>query len=129
MICTDMKERCDYQNQRDNDVLMQQYSQTKPTNIRDIGMESTFGGKGVQERIFCNDFVNKRGGNAIVGGAFSPLCDAQAAKSTFLMPTCPKNSWQNYLVCDEDKCCSMRHQTFMNVTKRSGVPYNAGRKN
>ena len=41
--------------------------------------------------------------------------------SEFLMTPCHENTFQNHLVCDENKCCSLRHQMFNNITKRKGI--------
>ena len=41
----------------------------------------------------------------------------------WMMAPCPENTWRNYLVSDNEKTCSKKHQVFMNVTKRSGIPY------
>lgn len=35
----------------------------------------------------------------------------------FLMIPCPVNTFDNNIACDEEKCCSKRHQLFMNITK------------
>lgn len=36
----------------------------------------------------------------------------------YLMVPCRQNTFRNYLNCDDKKCCSIRHQMFMNHTKR-----------
>lgn len=39
----------------------------------------------------------------------------------FLLTPCFKPTYKNHLVCNEDKCCSKRHQLFKNVTKRKDI--------
>lgn len=39
----------------------------------------------------------------------------------WMMAPCPENTWMNYLVSDDEKTCTKRHQIFMNVTKRKGI--------
>lgn len=41
-------------------------------------------------------------------------------KTEFLIPHCDCDSYQNWVICDREKCCSKRHQLFMNMTKRQG---------
>jgi hypothetical protein len=36
----------------------------------------------------------------------------------YLMIPCKQNTFRNYVACDNNKCCSIRHQLFMNNTKR-----------
>lgn len=38
--------------------------------------------------------------------------------SEYLMIPCKQNTFRNHLACDNNKCCSVRHQLFMNQTKR-----------
>lgn len=40
-----------------------------------------------------------------------------ALKDYLLIP-CMQNTFRNHLSCDDKKCCSVRHQLFMNMTKR-----------
>jgi hypothetical protein len=39
----------------------------------------------------------------------------------FLITPCPDNTWKNWLVHDDKKVCTKRHQFFMNVTKRKEI--------
>jgi hypothetical protein len=36
----------------------------------------------------------------------------------YLLIPCKQNTFRNYISCDDNKCCSIRHQMFMNLTKR-----------
>lgn len=36
----------------------------------------------------------------------------------YLLVPCKQNTFRNYVNCDQNKCCSIRHQMFMNLTKR-----------
>jgi hypothetical protein len=38
--------------------------------------------------------------------------------NNYLMVPCKQNTFRNYVQCDNEKCCSIRHQLFMNVTRR-----------
>lgn len=64
--------------------------------------------------------IMMRGGNG-----YSCLPDKMSCftrdTSAFLLDPCPENTFQNHIVCDDDKCCSLRHQMFNNITKRNGV--------
>jgi hypothetical protein len=50
-------------------------------------------------------------------------------KRSFLLETCPKDSFQNYLICDSKKCCSKSHQLFMNHTKQGTGKYSKNYNN
>jgi hypothetical protein len=39
----------------------------------------------------------------------------------YMLTPCPRNTWKNYLIQDNNKICSKRHQFFMNVTKRKDI--------
>ena len=41
----------------------------------------------------------------------------ESLKDYLLIP-CKQNTYRNYIACDDAKCCSIRHQMFMNQTKR-----------
>jgi hypothetical protein len=39
----------------------------------------------------------------------------------FMITPCPVNTWKNWLVQDDKKTCTKRHQFYMNVTKRKEI--------
>lgn len=54
------------------------------------------------------DFVRK-------GYQCMPTADSMF--DDFLLIPCPINTFDNRVACDDIKCCSKRHQLFMNITK------------
>lgn len=125
MICNNHMERqCKY-NAMNNQAFMQQMSNPQATTLRDINME-TKSFIGMDTRVYCNDLINIRGKNALVPCINKRPCMGYECYTPFhineyLLIPCKENTYRNHLVCDDDKCCSLRHQMFMNVTKRHGV--------
>jgi len=77
-----------------------------------------------EKGAMCGDIMNVRAGNArdcqptpktTVGydNMASPM-----SMNDYLMVPCRENTFRNHLECDTKKCCSVRHQMFMNHTKR-----------
>jgi hypothetical protein len=68
-----------------------------------------------RNRLCDKDVVLYRGQNNVAPKTLDK------SKSSFLVPYCECNSYDNGLVCDGTKCCSKSHQLFMNHTRRQGV--------
>jgi hypothetical protein len=122
IVCTNI-ERLHFSHKRENDVpFMQLLSQPLPNKIRNVGSEyemftQTFGTRLAN----CSQDILRRGGNNVVpnlsmcGGyeCFQPNFTRE-----YQMIPCKQNSFQNYLIGDEEKVCSSSHQLFNNITKR-----------
>lgn len=67
--------------------------------------------------------IASRGGNLVSKCPDQLFCQGYSCFTPYYMPDylmipCTENTFRNYVVCDENKCCSLRHQMFMNLTKR-----------
>lgn len=108
-----------FQHKKETDLmLMNSFSPFAHCGIRDVGKEyklwtDTFGTK----TATCDENIMTRGGNnhGYYGG-FNP--DIKNKNCEFLLDPCPQNTFKNHLVGDDKKICSLRHQTFNNITKR-----------
>lgn len=115
-----------FKDKRTNDLqFIYQMSRTAPRCMIDRGDELKFFKDIYANKIpFCNPCTDTRGGNY-------PGCERQRScpkpeyskyyMQDFLLVPCPKPTHKNYLVCDEDHCCSKRHQLFKNITKRKDI--------
>lgn len=68
-----------------------------------------------RNRLCDKDVVLYRGQNNVAPKNFDK------SKTSFLLPYCQCNTYDNGLICDRKKCCSKSHQLFMNYTRRQGV--------
>lgn len=125
MICNNFVERrCKY-NAMNQRAFLQHMGQPQPTQLRDIVQESE-AWRGMSTRTYCDSLINVRGKNALVPCIDKRPCMGYECYTPFhlhdyaLIP-CKVNTFRNHLVCDGEKCCSLRHQLFMNVTKRHGT--------
>lgn len=114
-----------FQHTKMNDaILMQRFRSTAPNKLRDVEAEHR-----LQKEIFkakeytCTPMIQARGGNAIACTDDSML--RQGYKnytpynmSEYLLVPCKENTFRNFVDCDEDRCCSVHHQLFDNMTKR-----------
>jgi hypothetical protein len=111
---------------RQNDLsYIYQMSRTQPRCLIDRGDELKFFADNYKNKTtICNDCITNRGGNGVVCNTDKscpkPIYDSYFIKDFLLVP-CPKPTYKNYGVCNEDKCCSKRHQLFKNVTKRKDI--------
>ena len=77
----------------------------------DLGYMKTRGGN-IKEYL-CKEMKKP------MGPAGYDNYNAQSLQDYLLVP-CKQNTFKNYINCDDKKCCSIRHQMFMNHTKRKG---------
>jgi hypothetical protein len=110
-----------YKYLKENDTLfLQRMRNTQPVHVRDIGKEWSHM---IDPKMYiCNDVINTRGGNAV-------YCEADKSAAgynnytkyhmnEYLLVPCKENTWKNYVQCDNNKCCSVKHQMYDNQTKR-----------
>lgn len=83
--------------------------------------------RGNKEADCSLDLYKTRAGNSKVPncGPVQPFPMAQGydnynneSLKDYLLIPCMQNTFRNHLSCDDKKCCSVRHQLFMNMTKR-----------
>jgi hypothetical protein len=118
MLCMNI-EYLQFKHKKETDMgIMNSFYPSVPCGIRNVGEEyklwtETFGTKVAS----CDEQIMTRGGNNHgYHGGFNP--DIKNKNCEFLLDPCPTNTFQNYLVGDDKKICSLRHQTFNNITKR-----------
>lgn len=122
MICNNRAEMWFKANKYNYDIEFQQFNNTRPIEIRNINIENMTRYAG-SERNICNELINARGGNGIICDNLKPVVgysyfsDARMKDYNTLKP-CKTNTFRNYVDCDDNKCCSIHHQLFMNNTKR-----------
>ena len=110
-----------YKYRKENDsIFLQTMRNTQPVNIRDVGREFA---EMIDPKLYiCNDVINTRGGNAV-------YCESEKLAAgynnytkyhmnEYLLVPCQENTWKNHVMCDNDKCCSVKHQMYDNQTKR-----------
>jgi hypothetical protein len=76
-----------------------------------------------EKGAMCGDIMNTRAGNAkecrpLDNMAGYDNINSVPSMNEYLMVPCRVNTFRNHLECDQNKCCSVRHQLFMNHTKR-----------
>lgn len=109
-----------YKYLKENDALfLQSMRNSQPVHIRDVGREFSQ----IDPKLYiCNDVINTRGGNAV-------FCEADKLApgynnytkyhmNEYLLVPCKENTWKNHVQCDNNKCCSVQHQMYDNLTKR-----------
>lgn len=112
-----------FKDKRTNDLAyMYQMSRTKPKCLIDRGDELDLFKEIYKNKIpFCNNCTNTRGGNYQGCEPVKECPKPEYEKyflNEFLLTPCPKPTHMNYINCNEEKCCSIRHQLFKNQTKR-----------
>jgi hypothetical protein len=124
MICNTRAHNT-YKHARENDgVFLQRMNNTQATSIRDLDLEHRLRIATQDPRKYvCSDAIKTRGLNASRCGDNKPFCQGWSCYTNyhldeFLLTPCKTNTWRNHIECDEDKCCSVHHQMFMNHTKR-----------
>lgn len=108
-----------FKHKKETDLtLMKSFRPAVPCGIRDVRQEyklwtETFGTK----MATCDEAIMTRGGNnhGYYHG-YNP--NVQNKNCELLLDPCEQNTFKNYLVSDDKKTCSLRHQTFNNITKR-----------
>jgi hypothetical protein len=121
MICN-TKAYATFYHKKQNDLSFYQSvfnSTPKPWLDIDTDTLLKMGGRDPRECLLSPAMLS-RGGNAVSCRPERLPCGPERFKDTrdFLLDPCPDNTYRNHVVCDAEKCCSVRHQTFMNVTKR-----------
>lgn len=123
MICN-TKALMTFNHKKENDILFyNQMGNVQPTQLRDFDAEYELFTNTMNPRLYtCNPYVDARGGNAFQAPERT-MCQGYQCYNSYhmqenLLVPCKENTFQNYVDCDNDKCCSVRHQLFMNVTKR-----------
>ena len=121
MICN-TKAFATFYNKKQNDLAFYYgVFNTVPTPWLDIDIDSKLkvSGRDPRECVLSRATMT-RGGNAVTCLPERTPCTPERVWNTrdFLMDPCRENTFRNHVVCDAEKCCSMRHQLFMNMTKR-----------
>lgn len=120
MICNNVLERRCMNDTAQYRAFLQQLGKTQPVTLRDVDRETGFL-QGQSTRTFCNEATNTRGGNAVPckdSACIGYKCYTPYHMHDWLLTPCVDNTFRNHIECDDDKCCSIRHQMFMNITKR-----------
>lgn len=124
MVCN-TKANLTWKHKKENDMIFfKQMGGTVPTKIRNVEAEFFLKTCDNNPRKYvCNDNINTRGGNAIVSCPDLSICQGYNCftdnhMGEYLMIPCKTNTYRNYIECDNDKCCSVHHQMFDNMTKR-----------
>jgi len=121
MICN-TKAHNTFQHKKQNDLIFYNAISDKiGIPMRDVDSELLLWKGRDPRECSLTSSVTSRGGNAktcdtnICQGY---TCFQPAYLDEFLLEPCKENTFRNHIVCDETKCCSLRHQLFMNITKR-----------
>lgn len=124
MICNTRAHNV-YKHARENDaIFLQRMNNPQATDIRDMVLENDLFRKSMNPRLYtCNNWITKRGLNASGCEEQRNLCDGWSCYTPyhldeFLLTPCKTNTWRNHIACDDEKCCSVHHQMYMNHTKR-----------
>jgi len=102
---------------RNDQMFLNFVGSTNQECVRDITKESSILIAPSSRVSSCLDAT--RGGNAS-SLSLKAGYDAWPGKNMndFLMVPCEQNTWRNHIESDADKSCSVRHQMFMNLTKK-----------
>lgn len=115
-----------YKYRKENDSLfLQRMNNTQPSQLRNFDEEFALFTDSIDpKKYICNEAINSRGGNAVfcakkgqaLVGGYENYTSYHL--NDYLMVPCKQNTWRNHIECDKDKCCSILHQMYDNVTKR-----------
>lgn len=112
-----------YKDMKENDILFrQQFSKSQARCLKEIDNESHMRYIESAKLSLCDDLLNTRGGNANnvpLQECLNPYSPYNIQE--YLLIPCTKNTYNNYIVSDQEKVCSKRHQTFNNLTKRRNI--------
>ena len=112
-----------FKDKRQNGLsFIYQMSRTAPRCFMDRGAELALWADNYKTRIpVCTPCTATRGGNH-PGCQPNRSCPKPEYSPTylkdFLLVPCPKPTYKNHIMCNEEKCFSKRHQLFNNMTKR-----------
>ncbi len=73
----------------------------------------------------CDEMMLTRGhniGREPVKSCVKPVIDSYRLQNWLLVP-CLETTHKNYLKCDDNKCCSIKHQMFKNQTRRKDLTF------
>ena len=125
MICN-TKANLTFQHKKQNDLMFYKSIGTSLLSpMRDPTTEfNLLSGKDPRSCNLSKAFTS-RGGNSL-NCSDTPCksipqgydCMKQQNIQEYLLMPCKQNTFRNHIVCDDTKCCSKRHQLFMNITKR-----------
>lgn len=114
-----------YKQYHENDAMyLQQMNNSQPVRLRDFQREFDLLSSSMNPRKYtCSEAIASRGANVTSCDKDKSVCvgwDCYAPyySRDFLLMPCKENTWRNHVECDDDKCCSVRHQLYMNITKR-----------
>lgn len=112
-----------YEHKKQNDdVFLNIITQPRQYCARAIDRESSFNISESSRQKKCTDDIKTRGNNATcfekpkiqVGYDAFP----NKVQNDYLLVPCPRNTFQNYVVQNKEKGCSVHHQLFNNMTRR-----------
>jgi hypothetical protein len=123
MMCN-TKANMTFQHKKENDnIFFQVMGNTQPTQVRDVGREFMIQNSRQSRQYICTPSIDTRGGNSVScapGEMYQGYANYNNyAMADYLMTPCKTNTFKNHVSCDEDKCCSVHHQLFNNMTKRT----------
>lgn len=123
ILCKNIQD-LQFKHKRENDVkFMSLLSKPLPCCIRDVNEEYKIWTDTFKTRTpNCSEIIATRGGNNKKSGVDKQCggyeCYQGKYNNNFLLLPCKENTFQNYLVEDNEKICSVSHQMFNNMTKR-----------
>ncbi len=116
-----------YEHKKGNDrIFMNQMTSPQPICPRNVSAESEMwlSNKFSARVKTCTPEIMTRGGNALVppGSAVKAGYPAwpvpNGHPNDFMLNPCQSNTWRNHIESDDEKACTVKHQMFMNCTKR-----------
>ena len=122
VLCNNI-ENLQFTHKRENDrSYMYKLSRSMPNKLRNVDEEYQMWTQSFKTRVAnCTDDILKRGGNDVIPSlslCAGYECFKPCYTQEYQMVPCKNNSFQNYLVNDDMKVCTLSHQLFNNVTKR-----------
>ncbi len=118
MICNNYA-ALTFQHKYDNDtIFINQISKGAPRCIRPLDDESRLWIS--QNPRMCDwdtlRMLQNKKENTPIKAGYDAYPDVN--KNDFLMIPCKQNTFKNHIECDDNKCCSVNHQLFENITRR-----------
>jgi hypothetical protein len=124
MICNSTAYNA-YQWRKQNDMIFYKQMDTpQNTYLMDRCVENNMR-RGFSRECEVSKRIFERGGNST---NCEPVHFARGFQNynnyhlgEYMIAPCPDNTWKNWLVQDNKKICTKRHQFYMNVTKRKEI--------
>lgn len=122
ILCNNMKHLNFYEKKKDDLAFCWQMHNCSLPEEKVVDNETRLW-RGKKEADCSVGYFTVRGGNAKpcntapYGPAGYDNYTSESLQDYLLIP-CKQNTFRNYIRCDDKKCCSIRHQMFMNHTKR-----------